>query len=146
VTENLMLDTANAVSERMLAVQHAHMQISLDDFGTGYCSVAFLKRYNIDYIKIDPTFVSKLAAGADGIVLCEAIIAMAHKLGIKVIAEGIETQQQMTALQAAGCDFGQGYLFSMPISAVELEKSMQIGLESTAPVDNSLDIHRTICE
>ncbi|CAN7183915.1 bifunctional diguanylate cyclase/phosphodiesterase [Duganella sp. LjRoot269] len=143
VTENLLLDTANSVSERMLALQHAHMQISLDDFGTGYCSVAFLKRFDIDYIKIDPTFVSNLADGTDGIVLCEAIIAMAHKLGIKVIAEGIETPQQMDALKAAGCDFGQGYLISRPISAEELEKKIKTG---TSPVNNSLDIHRTTCE
>jgi len=143
VTENLLLDTANSNSDRMLAFQHAHMQISLDDFGTGYCSVAFLKRFDIDYIKIDPTFVANLADGRDGVVLCEAIIAMAHKLGIKVIAEGIETPQQQAALTAAGCDFGQGYLFSRPISGEELEKQLQNQL---APVDKVLNIHRTTCE
>jgi diguanylate cyclase (GGDEF)-like protein/PAS domain S-box-containing protein len=143
VTENLLLDTANANSDRMLAFQHAHMQISLDDFGTGYCSVAFLKRFDIDYIKIDPTFVANLADGRDGVVLCEAIIAMAHKLGIKVIAEGIETPQQQAALTAAGCDFGQGYLFSKPILGEELEKQLQNQL---GPVDKVLNIHRTTCE
>lgn len=143
VTENLLLDTANSVYERLLAFQHAHMQISLDDFGTGYCSVAFLKRFDIDYIKIDPTFVSNLAEGSDGITLCEAIIAMAHKLGIKVIAEGIETPQQMLALKEAGCDLGQGYLFSKPISGEELEKLIHA---EVGPVDKSLDIHRTTCE
>jgi diguanylate cyclase (GGDEF)-like protein/PAS domain S-box-containing protein len=125
VTENLLLDTANANSDRMLAFQHAHMQLSLDDFGTGYCSVAFLTRFDIDYIKIDPTFVANLANGGDGVLLCEAIIAMAHKLDIKVIAEGIETPQQLAALTAAGCDFGQGYLFSKPISSEELKKQLQ---------------------
>jgi diguanylate cyclase (GGDEF)-like protein/PAS domain S-box-containing protein len=143
VTENLLLDTANANSDRMLAFQHAHMQFSLDDFGTGYCSVAFLKRFNIDYIKIDPTFVSNLANGSDDVTLCEAIIAMAHKLGIKVIAEGIETPQQLAALTAAGCDLGQGYLFSRPISGEELEKQLQNQL---APVDKVMNIHRTTCE
>jgi diguanylate cyclase (GGDEF)-like protein/PAS domain S-box-containing protein len=143
VTENLLLDTANANSDRMLAFQHAHMQFSLDDFGTGYCSVAFLKRFNIDYIKIDPTFVTNLANGSDGVTLCEAIIAMAHKLGIKVIAEGIETPQQLAALKAAGCDLGQGFLFSRPISGEELEKQLQNQL---APVDKVMNIHRTTCE
>jgi len=122
VTENLLLETANNNSDRFLAFQHAHMQLSLDDFGSGQCSVAFLKRFSIDYIKIDPAFVHQ---GADGMLVCEAIIAMAHKLGIKVIAEGIETPQQLTALRAAGCDLGQGYLFSRPISAEELEKQLQ---------------------
>jgi diguanylate cyclase (GGDEF)-like protein/PAS domain S-box-containing protein len=143
LTENLLMDTANANSDRILAFQHAHMQFSLDDFGTGYCSVAFLKRFNIDYIKIDPTFVAKLADGGDGAPLCEAMIAMAHKLGIKVIAEGIETPQQSSALKAAGCDFGQGYLFSKPISGQELEKQLR---NQMAPVDKVLHIHRTTCE
>lgn len=133
ITENLLLDPTHAVKEKILAFQHAHMQVSLDDFGTGYCSVAFLKRFNIDYIKIDPTFVSNLAGGADGITLCSAIVAMAHKLGIKVIAEGIETRQQMAALRLVGCDFGQGYFFSRPVLGPELEKTMFWEL---ATVDN----------
>jgi diguanylate cyclase (GGDEF)-like protein/PAS domain S-box-containing protein len=122
VTESLLLETANNNSDSVLAFQHAHMQLSLDDFGSGHCSVAFLKRFSIDYLKIDPAFVHQ---GTDGMLICEAIIAMAHKLGIKVIAEGIETQQQLTALTASGCDLGQGYLFSRPISGEELEKQLQ---------------------
>lgn len=122
VTENLLLETANNNSDSVLAFQHAHMQLSLDDFGSGHCSVAFLKRFAIDYLKIAPAFIHQ---GSDGLLICEAIIAMAHKLDIKVIAEGIETQQQLGALTAAGCDLGQGYLFSRPISAEELEKQLQ---------------------
>jgi diguanylate cyclase (GGDEF)-like protein len=128
VTENLLLETANNDSDRVLAFQHAHMQLSLDDFGSGHCSVAFLKRFAIDYLKIAPAFIHQ---GSDGMLICEAIIAMAHKLGIKVIAEGIETQQQLTALTAAGCDLGQGYLFSRPISGEELEKQL---LKQCSPV------------
>jgi len=122
VTESLLLETANNNSDRVLAFQHAHMQLSLDDFGSGHCSVAFLKRFAIDYLKIAPAFIHQ---GSDGLLICEAIIAMAHKLGIKVIAEGIETQQQLTDLATAGCDLGQGYLFSRPISGEELEKQLQ---------------------
>ena len=122
VTENLLLETADSNADRVLAFQHAHMQLSLDDFGSGHCSVAFLKRFAIDYLKIAPAFIHQ---GSDGLLICEAIIAMAHKLGIKVIAEGIETQQQLAALTAAGCDLGQGYLFSRPISGEELEKQLQ---------------------
>jgi len=125
VTENLLLETASNNSDRTLAFQHAHMQISLDDFGSGHCSIAFLKRFDVDYLKIDPVFVSNLIEGGDGLLICEAIIAMAHKLGIKVIAEGIETPQQLAILTAAGCDFGQGYLLSKPISGEELEKQLQ---------------------
>ncbi len=124
----MLLDQASAVSEHLKALQRAHMQLSLDDFGSGYASLAFLKRYDIDYIKIDPLFVSNLAEGTDGIALCEAIIAMAHKMDIRVIAEGIETPQQLQVLKAANCDFGQGYLFSRPISEAELEKQLKNGV------------------
>ena len=133
VTENLLLDPNTTVAERLNEFQRARMQLSLDDFGTGYASVAFLKRFNVDYIKLDSTLVRNLSEGTDGIHLCEAIIAMAHKVGIKVIAEGIETPQQFRVLQAAGCDFGQGYLFSKPISGEELEK---MALDVMALVDN----------
>jgi diguanylate cyclase (GGDEF)-like protein len=117
VTENLLLE-----SDRMLALQHAHMQIAIDDFGAGNCPVSVLKQFGVDYLKIAPGFV---AAKGDGLQISEAIIAMAHKLGIQVIAEGIETQQQLAAMTAAGCDFGQGYLLSKPISGEELEKQLQ---------------------
>ncbi|MRW84974.1 EAL domain-containing protein [Pseudoduganella sp. FT26W] len=118
VTENLLLEAASNNAD----LRHTHMQISLDDFGSGHCSVAFLKRFGVDYIKIAPEFVTQ---GGDGLLICEAMIAMAHKLGIKVIAEGIETQQQLAALTAIGCDFGQGYLLSRPISGPELEEKLQ---------------------
>ncbi|MRW90160.1 EAL domain-containing protein [Duganella sp. FT80W] len=117
VTENLLLE-----SDRMLALQHAHMQIAIDDFGAGNCPVSVLKQFGVDYLKIAPGFV---AAKGDGLQISEAIIAMAHKLGIQVVAEGIETQQQLAAMTAAGCDFGQGYLLSKPISGEELEKQLQ---------------------
>ena len=80
-----------------------------------------LKKLHIDYLKIDRLFVLNLKPDSDDLALCEAIIVMAHKLGLKVIAEGIETKQQSDLLTAAGCDYGQGYLFSKPIPAKEFE-------------------------
>ncbi|MGJ0491846.1 EAL domain-containing protein, partial [Methylobacter sp.] len=82
--------------------------------------------FDIDYLKIDRSFVSNLAPGSDDMALCEAIIVMAHKLGIKVIAEGVETVQQRNLLSTVGCDYGQGYLFSKPLPAVEFEKLLAI--------------------
>jgi diguanylate cyclase (GGDEF)-like protein/PAS domain S-box-containing protein len=139
VTESVLLDGNLETTRKLAAFHEAKIQLSLDDFGTGYCSVAFLKRYNLDYLKIDPTYIANLAGGSDGMALCEAIIALAHKLGIQVIAEGIETAQQMAALTDAGCDFGQGYLVSRPITGEELESLL-------SPVDKPMDIHRTTCE
>jgi EAL domain-containing protein (putative c-di-GMP-specific phosphodiesterase class I) len=94
--------------------------VALDDFGTGYSSLSYLNRFEIDYLKIDQSFVRNLQPGAKEQALCEAIVAMAHKLGIAVVAEGIETEEQHQLLKRIGCDFGQGYLFAAPITLGEL--------------------------
>jgi EAL domain-containing protein (putative c-di-GMP-specific phosphodiesterase class I) len=122
ITERLLLDSSNSIRTQLLEFRDAGIQVSLDDFGTGYSSLSYLKKFDIDYIKIDQSFVQNLGAESDDMALCEAIIVMAHKLNMKVIAEGIETQQQLDLLKAAGCDFGQGYLFSRPVRAEEFEK------------------------
>ncbi|MFM9835474.1 MAG: EAL domain-containing protein, partial [Methylophilaceae bacterium] len=77
---------------------------------------------DIDYIKIDQTFVKNLKIGSDDLALCEAIIVMAHKLNMKVIAEGVETQEQLDLLKLAKCDYGQGYFFSKPVDPTQFEK------------------------
>ena len=121
ITEGLLLDAGAAVTDKLAAVRAAGIQIALDDFGTGYSSLSYLKKFEIDYIKIDQSFVRNLATGPDDLVLCKAIIAMAHALGLKVIAEGVESGAQRQLLAAAGCDYGQGYLFSRPLPAAEFE-------------------------
>lgn len=116
ITEGLLLDLGAEVRGELLALRDAGLQTALDDFGTGYSSLAYLKKLNIDYLKIDRMFVRNLETEADDRVLCDAMIAMAHKLGLKVIAEGVETAAQRDLLYVAGCDYGQGYLFSRPLS------------------------------
>ncbi|MDZ4202304.1 MAG: EAL domain-containing protein [Gallionella sp.] len=127
ITESLLLDASNTINEKLLAFRDAGMQVSLDDFGTGYSSMAYLKKFDIDYLKIDQSFVRNLAAHSEDMAICEAMIVMAHKLGMKVIAEGIETAEQRDLLTAAGCDYGQGYLFSRPVPAAEFEKLLGEG-------------------
>jgi diguanylate cyclase (GGDEF)-like protein/PAS domain S-box-containing protein len=122
ITEGLLLETNAIVTEKLLAFRDAGVQVALDDFGTGYSSLSYLKKFDIDYIKIDRSFVSNLAPGSSDMALSEAIIVMAHKLGLKVIAEGVETAEQRDLLIAAGCDYGQGYLFSRPVPAEDVEK------------------------
>ncbi|ATG90141.1 bifunctional diguanylate cyclase/phosphodiesterase [Methylomonas koyamae] len=122
ITEGLLLDASNTVADKLRAFKNAGMQTSLDDFGTGYSSLSYLKKYHIDFLKIDQTFVSNLTAGSTDMALCEAIIMLAHILGMKVIAEGVETEAQRILLTQAGCDYGQGYLFSKPVTALEFEK------------------------
>jgi diguanylate cyclase (GGDEF)-like protein/PAS domain S-box-containing protein len=124
ITEGLLLDASMEVIKQLHEFRGAGIQVSLDDFGTGYSSLAYLKKFDVDTIKIDQSFIMNLAPGSDGMALCEAIIVMAHKLGICVIAEGIETEQQLELLTNAGCDFGQGYLFSQPVPAEVFWHSM----------------------
>ncbi len=115
MTEGLLLDMTPEVKEKLLALGLAGVQLALDDFGTGYSSLAYLRKFDIDYLKIDRAFVRNLDSSADDLALCEAIVMMAHKLGLKVIAEGVETATQRAMLEAAGCDFVQGYLYSRPV-------------------------------
>jgi EAL domain-containing protein (putative c-di-GMP-specific phosphodiesterase class I) len=117
VTEPMLQGAGKLITDKLLAFRDAGVQVSLDNFGTGHCSLAFLKRYDIDYLKINPDFIANLSTGSFEANLCEAIIVMAHKLGMKVIAEGVETELQLAILLQAGCDFGQGYLFSTPLPA-----------------------------
>ena len=115
-----------ALAGEMLALGDAGIKVSLDDFGTGYSSLAYLQKFDIDYIKIDQSFVRHLIPDSTDLALCKAIIVMAHALGMKVIAEGVETAQQRALLTEAGCDYGQGYLFARPIDAAEFETLVQL--------------------
>lgn len=121
ITEGLLMKVEDITRARLTTLRDAGLQISLDDFGTGYSSMAYLKRLDLDSLKIDQSFVRDTATVADDRVLCEAMIAMAHKLGLNVVAEGIETPEQCQFLRHAGCDFGQGYLFSRPLPAEHFE-------------------------
>ena len=85
-----------------------------------------MRKFHIDYVKIDQSFVANIKSGSSDLALCEAIIVMGHKLGMKVIAEGIETKEQLDLLISAGCDYGQGYWFSKPIPAEDFEKLLGI--------------------
>ncbi|MBF6650336.1 EAL domain-containing protein, partial [Methylobacter sp. BlB1] len=125
ITEGLLLDASTAITDQLLDFRDAGVQVALDDFGTGYSSLSYLKKFDIDYLKIDRAFVSNLAPGSEDMALCEAIIVMAHKLGIKVVAEGVETAQQRDLLTSVGCDYGQGYLFSKPLPAEAFERLLK---------------------
>ena len=126
ITEGLLLDASAAVTTQLRAFRDAGIQISLDDFGTGYSSLAYLRKFDIDFLKIDQSFVLDLEHNPNNLALCEAIIVMAHKLGLKVVAEGVETKKQRDMLKEAGCDFAQGYLFSRPVAAGRFERLLRL--------------------
>jgi diguanylate cyclase (GGDEF)-like protein/PAS domain S-box-containing protein len=122
ITEGLLLNADTHVADELLRLRDAGIQVAIDDFGTGYSSLSYLKKFHIDYLKIDRSFVNDLETDANDMALSEAIIVMAHKLGLKVIAEGVETQGQRNLLTSAGCDYAQGNLFSNPVSPEEFER------------------------
>jgi diguanylate cyclase (GGDEF)-like protein len=116
ITEGLLLDAEPDIVNRLLRFRDAGIQVAIDDFGTGYSSLSYLKKFDIDYLKIDQSFVRMLGTNNNDRALCEAIIVMAHKLGLGVIAEGVETEEERQWLIDAGCDSMQGFLISEPVT------------------------------
>jgi len=123
ITEGLLMDATSATLAQLHDLEKAGLEVSLDDFGTGYSSLTYLQRFSINTLKIDRSFVRDLHEGATDLALCKAIIVMAHELGMKVVAEGVETSEQRDLLLRAGCDYGQGYLFARPMSVENFERT-----------------------
>ena len=115
ITESALIGDAPEVVETLSGLRRLGVRIALDDFGTGYSSLSSLKRFPIDELKVDRSFVSGVPGDADGEAIVTAIIAMAHGLGLSVVAEGVETDAQLAFLKDRGCDEFQGYFFSKPI-------------------------------
>ncbi|MEO6565643.1 MAG: bifunctional diguanylate cyclase/phosphodiesterase [Casimicrobiaceae bacterium] len=120
ITESLLLDATAEVEATLRALSRSGVRIALDDFGTGYSSLAYLKRFPVDVVKIDRSFVKDLPADRSSAAITGAIISMAHALKIKVVAEGVATLEQSDFLRDLGCDFAQGYHYSKPLRAPEL--------------------------
>ncbi|KKC37437.1 hypothetical protein WH87_13020 [Devosia epidermidihirudinis] len=112
ITESILLDDEHISSQNLRTFRDAGIHIALDDFGTGYSSLSYLKRYPVDRIKIDRSFVSQLAEGHVSVAITQAIVTLAHAMDIQVTAEGVETEKQAEILGAMGCNTLQGYLFS----------------------------------
>lgn len=121
INESVLTDGAGSVVEILRKYREMGVQVALDDFGTGLSSLSQLTRFAIDFVKIDQSFVANLEDDGGDLALCEAIIVMAHKLGMQVVAEGVETKVQRALLVDAGCDYAQGYVFAHPMTADELE-------------------------
>ena len=122
ITENLLLND----TERNIALLHRlhdlGIRLALDDFGTGYSSLSYLKKFPFDLLKIDQSFVRGLPNNQEDAALVDTIITMGHKLGMQVIAEGVETREQREFLHHLGCDLVQGYLIAKPMPAAQAEK------------------------
>ncbi|MDA8363497.1 MAG: EAL domain-containing protein [Gammaproteobacteria bacterium] len=119
LTEGTLMQNSHATTTMLKSLHDMGVHLSIDDFGTGYSSLSYLKRFPIDRIKIDRSFVTHITSDPDDAALASAIIAMSHALGIQSVAEGVETREQVGFLQDRSCDQMQGYLFSRPVPAAE---------------------------
>jgi diguanylate cyclase (GGDEF)-like protein len=121
ITESVVMDQSEASIERLRGLRALGVRLVLDDFGTGYSSLSYLRRLPLDTIKVDRSFVSGLGSGPADIPIVQAVVSLAHGLGIDVVAEGIETSAQLASLRELGCDRGQGFLLSRPLPDLAME-------------------------
>ncbi|REJ78890.1 MAG: EAL domain-containing protein [Acidobacteria bacterium] len=127
ITESAVMDNAETAIEALMRIRGMGVRVSIDDFGTGYSSLSYLHRFPVSTLKIDRSFVSGIGSETGNGKLVATIVAMAKTLDLDVIAEGIETADQMDHLRALGCEFGQGYLFSKPLALSEVAELLNTG-------------------
>jgi diguanylate cyclase (GGDEF)-like protein/PAS domain S-box-containing protein len=131
LTESVLMHHAESSATILHALKEIGVHLAVDDFGTGYSSLSYLQQFPIDILKIDKSFIHRLTGGPDDSPIVGAIINMGKSLKLRVIAEGIETQQQLTFLQAQHCGEGQGYLFSRPVAAAQFTDLLKVGNTET---------------
>ena len=125
LTESIIMENSKETLATLYELKAMGVKISVDDFGTGYSSLGYLKRFPVDLIKIDHTFVRDLATSADDAAITTAIIAMARSLKLEVLAEGVETPAQAEFLLERGCNLMQGYMFGRPLPAQKFERLLK---------------------
>jgi EAL domain-containing protein (putative c-di-GMP-specific phosphodiesterase class I) len=130
ITESALMKDAASALEVLRALKELGVLLAIDDFGTGYSSLSYLQHFPLDMLKVDRSFVQELGVSRDGEEIVAAVVKLAHALGLKVVAEGVETTSQLEVLRSFDCDLAQGYLFSEPLPASEIVASF--GLPLTA--------------
>ena len=144
ITESVIMEKGQEASEMLSQLKALGVTLSIDDFGTGYSSLSYLHSFPFDILKIDRSFVSRVATDKESAGIVETILHLADKLGKKAVAEGVESEDQLAMLRAAGCGYGQGYLFSRPLwpGAVDRLLSNQSSLDSfsNAPVGPEVEV------
>jgi EAL domain-containing protein (putative c-di-GMP-specific phosphodiesterase class I) len=132
LTETFLMQDSKSTAAVLQSLKDIGVQLALDDFGTGYSSLSYMKRFPIDTLKIDQSFVRDLTTDADDASIVSAVIGMGKSLHMRVVAEGVETREQLAFLQEQNCPEGQGYYFSEPIVAKEFTEMLRRGVEDTA--------------
>jgi EAL domain-containing protein (putative c-di-GMP-specific phosphodiesterase class I) len=132
LTETFLMQEANSTVVVLRALKDIGVHLALDDFGTGYSSLSYVQRFPIDTLKIDQSFVQDIATDGDSATIVKAVISMGNSLHMRVVAEGIETREQLDFLKRYGCPVGQGFYFSRPVPALEFGKLLERGTAATA--------------
>ncbi len=132
ITEGLLMNDSQTVMPMLNAINALGVRISVDDFGTGYSSLSYLKRFPLHHLKVDRSFVMGLPDNRDSAAITQAVVAMAHSLGMRVTAEGVETPEQSSFLKSLGCERQQGYLFGRPVSASAYAAMLREGREAVS--------------
>jgi EAL domain-containing protein (putative c-di-GMP-specific phosphodiesterase class I) len=133
MTESSLISDATETARVLASLNQLGVSLHMDDFGTGYSSLSHLHRFPFDVLKIDRSFVQRMSAGRQPVQIVQTILELARVLGMDVVAEGIETEEQSHMLQEMGCRYGQGYLFSPPLPAAEIEKLINLTDSSRIP-------------
>jgi len=128
ITESALMRDAESALQVLRALKSLGVSLAIDDFGTGYSSLSYLQRFPLDILKVDKSFVDELGERAEGAEIVAAVINLAHALGLRVVAEGVETTEQLAVLEQLNCDFAQGFLFSRPVPAVTLIQDFNLAL------------------
>jgi diguanylate cyclase len=138
LTESVLMKHSESAASTLHTLREKGVQVAVDDFGTGYSSLSYLRKFPVDALKIDQSFVGEITAGGDDASIVSAVISMARSLKLRVIAEGVETLEQLSFLKAQECDEAQGYYFSRPVVAQQFAELLRTGIAvprvATAPV------------
>jgi EAL domain-containing protein (putative c-di-GMP-specific phosphodiesterase class I) len=125
ITETVTMDNADRTIRVVEGMKRLGVRLSIDDFGTGYSSLSYLRRFPMDTLKIDRSFVHKLASNPENLEIVRTIVSLARNLGMDVVAEGAETADEIAHLKALDCDFSQGYFFSKPVDSKEADNLLR---------------------
>ena len=137
LTESVLMKHAESTASDPQALRAAGVQVAIDDFGTGYSSLSYLRKFPIDALKIDQSFVRQITTAADDTTIVTAVISMGRSLKLRVVAEGVETLEELEFLQAHQCDEAQGYYFSRPVAPVRFAELLKTGISQSEDIPSN---------
>lgn len=135
ITESALAEKPEDALTVLTRLRDLGLRLAIDDFGTGYSSLAHLKRFPLDLLKIDQGFIRDIPNSADDMTISSSVIALGHAMGLKVLAEGVETREQLAFLQEKGCDYFQGYFCSRPVPAEDFTRLLEKARDGLPLVD-----------